>query len=410
MYPPRFDYLAPTSVEEVLPRSAKRGGEGDGRRAEPHPGAEAPHRRGRHRGRHQPRRRARRDRGAEGELRIGALVRHADAERSPLLTKRYGLLGATARLVADPLVRNRGTICGSLAHADPQGDWGSAMLAARASVVVRGAKGERTIAVDELALGPFTTTLEPDEVITGVRVPDPGPRTGGHVPEARAQGRRLRDGRSRRPGDARQRPRRPGGDRADGRRRDEPARDRRRGRAARQRADRRRHPGGCGARRRRRPSRNPTTAAPRNTRGTSCASSASAAFALRSRPPRPARSDGHDPARIAATATGLHTVEVTVNGQAALGRRRGAAPARPLPPPDARAHRDAHRLRHDELRRVRRARRRDAGEVVHDARRPGERRRDHDRRGARSRAVSCTRSSRRSTRSTACSAASARRG
>ena len=70
-------------------------------------------------------------------------------------------------------------MCGSLAHADPQGDWGSVMLAARASVVARGASGERTIPVDELFVGPFTTTLEPDELITEVRVPDPGPRTGG---------------------------------------------------------------------------------------------------------------------------------------------------------------------------------------------------------------------------------------
>ena len=88
-------------------------------------------------------------------------------------------LGATARLVADPLVRNRGTVCGSLAHADPQGDWGSALLAARASAVVRGAGGERTVPVEELALGPFMTTLAPDEVITEVRVPDPGPRASG---------------------------------------------------------------------------------------------------------------------------------------------------------------------------------------------------------------------------------------
>jgi aerobic carbon-monoxide dehydrogenase medium subunit len=114
-----------------------------------------------------------------GALRIGALVRHAEAERSPLLQGRHGVLGTAARLVADPLVRNRGTVCGSLAHADPQGDWGSAMLAARGSVVVRGGSGERTIPVDELAVGPFSTTLEPDEVITEVRVPDPGPRTGG---------------------------------------------------------------------------------------------------------------------------------------------------------------------------------------------------------------------------------------
>ena len=180
MYPPRFDYLAPTTVEEVVAALGEHEGAkvmAGGQSLIPVlklrvasvdtvvdingvAGLDAIERDG-------------------DTLRIGALVRHADAERSPLLTKRYGLLGATARLVADPLVRNRGTVCGSLAHADPQGDWGSAMLAARGSVVARGAKGERVIAVDELALGPFSTTLEPDEVITEVRVPDPGVRTGG---------------------------------------------------------------------------------------------------------------------------------------------------------------------------------------------------------------------------------------
>jgi carbon-monoxide dehydrogenase medium subunit len=180
VYPSRFEYLAPTSVEEVIAALGERegakvmaGGQSlipvlklrvasvdtvvDVNRVAGLDGIEE----------------------ADGGLRIGALVRHVEAERSPLLTKRYGLLGATARLVADPLVRNRGTICGSLAHADPQGDWGSAMLAARGSVVVRGPNGERTIPVDELSLGPFMTTLQPDELITEVRVPDPGPRTGG---------------------------------------------------------------------------------------------------------------------------------------------------------------------------------------------------------------------------------------
>jgi carbon-monoxide dehydrogenase medium subunit len=181
VYPPRFDYLAPTSLEEVVDALGERAGEAkvmaggqslipvlklriasvgtivDLNRVPGLDGIEE----------------------ADGELRIGALVRHAQAERSPLLTKRYGLLGETARLVADPLVRNRGTMCGSLAHADPQGDWGSALLAARASAVVRGPKGERTIPVEEIATGPFMTTLAPDEVIVGVRVPDPGPRTGG---------------------------------------------------------------------------------------------------------------------------------------------------------------------------------------------------------------------------------------
>ncbi|HEX2302072.1 MAG TPA: xanthine dehydrogenase family protein subunit M [Gaiella sp.] len=180
MYPPRFDYLAPTSLEEVVAALGEREGAkvmAGGQSLIPVlklriasvdtvvdlngvPGLDGITEEG-------------------GELRIGALVRHADAERSPLLEGRYGALGSTARLVADPLVRNRGTVCGSLAHADPQGDWSSTMIAARGSVVARGANGERTIPVDELALGPFSTTLGPDEVITEVRLPDPGPRTGG---------------------------------------------------------------------------------------------------------------------------------------------------------------------------------------------------------------------------------------
>ncbi|HEX5583786.1 xanthine dehydrogenase family protein subunit M [Gaiella sp.] len=181
MYPPRFDYLAPTTIEEVVEALGERAGDAKvmagGQSLIPVlklriasvgtivdlngvAGLDGIV-------------------DADGELRIGALVRHAQAERSPVLTKRYGLLGETARLVADPLVRNRGTVCGSLAHADPQGDWGSALLAARGSVVVRGSGGERTIPVEEIAIGPFMTTLQPDEVIVEVRVPDPGPRTGG---------------------------------------------------------------------------------------------------------------------------------------------------------------------------------------------------------------------------------------
>lgn len=114
-----------------------------------------------------------------GGLRIGALVRHGTCERSEVLRGRYRLLGDAARVISDPLVRNRGTVCGSLAHADPQGDWGAVMLAARAEVVARSSGGSRTIAVDDLLTGPFTTTLEPNEIITEVRVPDPGARTSG---------------------------------------------------------------------------------------------------------------------------------------------------------------------------------------------------------------------------------------
>lgn len=114
-----------------------------------------------------------------GGLRIGALVRHKACERSELLRGRYRVLGDAAPLVSDPLVRNRGTVCGSLAHADPQGDWGAVMLAARAEVVARGPGGTRTIPVDELFQGPFTTQLAPNEIITDVRVPDPGARASG---------------------------------------------------------------------------------------------------------------------------------------------------------------------------------------------------------------------------------------
>jgi len=115
----------------------------------------------------------------DGGLRIGALVRHKTCEQSELLKGKFGALGDAAPQIADPIVRNLGTVAGSLAHADPQGDWASVMLAVRAEVVARGNGGERTIPIDELLAGPFTTSLEPNEIVTEVRVPDPGRRAGG---------------------------------------------------------------------------------------------------------------------------------------------------------------------------------------------------------------------------------------
>ena len=116
----------------------------------------------------------------DGGLRIGALVRHKDCERSALLRGgKWGLLGATARLVADPLIRNRGTVCGSLAHADPQGDWASAMMACGAEVVAQGPGGSRRIAVGDLVVGPFETQIAHNEIVTECVVPDPGATTGG---------------------------------------------------------------------------------------------------------------------------------------------------------------------------------------------------------------------------------------
>jgi carbon-monoxide dehydrogenase medium subunit len=114
-----------------------------------------------------------------GMLNIGALVRHKECEHSDLLRSRYGVLADAAPQISDPIVRNRGTVAGSLAHADPQGDWGSALLAAGGQVQVRGSDGTRTIPLDDFFLGPFTTALEPTEIVTWVQVPDPGPRSGG---------------------------------------------------------------------------------------------------------------------------------------------------------------------------------------------------------------------------------------
>ncbi|MDI3298122.1 MAG: xanthine dehydrogenase family protein subunit M [Bacillota bacterium] len=115
----------------------------------------------------------------EGVLRIGPLVRHAEMEASPLIRDRYPLLAETASVVADPLVRNLGTVAGSLVHADPAGDWGAALLAARARVVLTGPGGERELALEDFLVDTFTTAISPDEILTEIRVPAPAPRSGG---------------------------------------------------------------------------------------------------------------------------------------------------------------------------------------------------------------------------------------
>jgi carbon-monoxide dehydrogenase medium subunit len=116
---------------------------------------------------------------ADGQLRIGALTRHATLERSDLLKERYPVMAEAAPMISDPIVRNLGTIGGSLAHADPAGDWGSVMLAMGATVLVRSPNAEREIAIGDFLEDTFTTTLHPDEILTEIRVPTPGARSGG---------------------------------------------------------------------------------------------------------------------------------------------------------------------------------------------------------------------------------------
>lgn len=104
-------------------------------------------------------------------LRIGALVRHAQLLESPVVAEHFRILTEAERVIADPLVRNRGTIGGSLCHADPAEDLSAALGAVRAEAVIRGSAGERVVAVRELANGPFETVLGPAEILTEVRVP-----------------------------------------------------------------------------------------------------------------------------------------------------------------------------------------------------------------------------------------------
>jgi carbon-monoxide dehydrogenase medium subunit len=173
MLPPRFDYLAPRSLDETLQALAEQGEEAKvlagGQSLIPVlklrlgapgclvdinrvPGLDGLAEEG-------------------GRLRVGALVRHRDAERSALLRERYPTMAAAAPQVSDPLVRNLGTIAGSLAHADPSGDWGAVMLAMDAELVARSRAGSRTIAARDFFDGPFTTALRPDELLTEVLVP-----------------------------------------------------------------------------------------------------------------------------------------------------------------------------------------------------------------------------------------------
>lgn len=181
MYPGRFDYEAPATLEEALKALAERGDEArvlaggqslipmmklrlatpaalvDINRVPGLDGIEE----------------------VEGQLRLGALARHAAIAASQLVAQRNPVMAAAAPWIADPLVRNLGTIGGSLAHADPEGDWASVMLACRGEVVATSGSGERVIPVSELIVDMFTTSLQPGELLTQVRVPIPTRPNGG---------------------------------------------------------------------------------------------------------------------------------------------------------------------------------------------------------------------------------------
>ena len=118
----------------------------------------------------------------DGTLRIGALCRHADLERSELLKTTQPTMASAAPLIADPIVRNRGTLVGSLCHADPQGDWASVVLALGGSVMARGPRGMRAIPLADFVTGPFQNVLDPDEIAVEAVIPAAkGTRSGGYL-------------------------------------------------------------------------------------------------------------------------------------------------------------------------------------------------------------------------------------
>lgn len=115
----------------------------------------------------------------DGYLKIGGLVREAEIEASELIRSKYPIIHDTARVIADPLVRNLATAGGNLAHGDPANDHPATMLALGAQVVAAGPGGARVIPIDSFFVSIFTTALEPAEILTEIRIPIPPPLSGG---------------------------------------------------------------------------------------------------------------------------------------------------------------------------------------------------------------------------------------
>ena len=116
----------------------------------------------------------------DGTLRIGAIARDSEIERASWITeRRWSLLHDVSRVVADPVVRQTGTLVGSLCHNDPAGDWPATALATRAEVVVRGKAGTRTVPIDKFLVDSFTTAVSEGEIALEARFPVPDDRTAG---------------------------------------------------------------------------------------------------------------------------------------------------------------------------------------------------------------------------------------
>ncbi len=182
MIPSGFDYHAPATLPEAIAllREHRRRRQGALRGAEPPAAPQAPARLGRPPRRHRPHPRPRvRPRGA----------RHAPHRRPARARPRWRTRSSSAPATRSsstppgsspiPLVRNRATVGGNLAHGDPGNDHPATMLALGAEVVAVGPEGERVIPIDKFFVGLFATALRPDEILTEIRIPVPGSRSGG---------------------------------------------------------------------------------------------------------------------------------------------------------------------------------------------------------------------------------------
>ncbi len=117
------------------------------------------------------------------EIRIGALTRHVELQKSDVLARHLPLFGDAEAVIADPVVRNRGTIGGSLCQADAAEDLSAVCSAVKARVVIRGADGERIVGMDEFHVGPYMTAVGDGELLTEVRIPLPAGGTSGSAHE-----------------------------------------------------------------------------------------------------------------------------------------------------------------------------------------------------------------------------------
>jgi len=115
---------------------------------------------------------------ADGGLRIGAMTRHSTVELSPMVAERAPLLAATMPFVAHRQIRNRGTIGGSLAHADPAAELPAVMVALGARLALASTRGTRSVPAEEFFTGLFATALEEGELVTAIEIPALPPRTG----------------------------------------------------------------------------------------------------------------------------------------------------------------------------------------------------------------------------------------